>query len=153
MTIVARRFSCLLGGKYLPITHFTLHIRLLKYTIYDPRISSTNTGTFECQQTIYMKHTSIYIKKIHIVLNHKKLIFWNWHPPWSHLWFAEVHECPPWCSIAGATVTLHQFFCILHLSAFCTFSTFKLPTKYNITCKWFKVNKYVMSHTIILSKR
>ena len=23
-------------------------------------------------------------------------------------------ECPPWCSIVGATVTVHQFFCILH---------------------------------------
>ena len=26
-----------------------------------------------------------------------------------------VHECPPWCSIVGATVTLYQFFCILHM--------------------------------------
>ena len=36
-------------------------------------------------------------------------------PPgtWSHLWFAGVRECPPWCSIVGATVTVHQFFCIL----------------------------------------
>ena len=25
-----------------------------------------------------------------------------------------VHECPPWCSIVGATVTVHRFFCILH---------------------------------------
>ena len=33
---------------------------------------------------------------------------------WSHLWFAGVRECPPWCSIGGATVTVHQFFCILH---------------------------------------
>ena len=33
---------------------------------------------------------------------------------WSHLWFAGVTECPPWCSIVGATVTVHQFFCILH---------------------------------------
>ena len=33
---------------------------------------------------------------------------------WSHLWFAGVHECPPWCSIVGDTVTVHQFFCILH---------------------------------------
>ena len=32
---------------------------------------------------------------------------------WSHLWFAGVRECPPWCSIVGATVTVHQFFCIL----------------------------------------
>ena len=35
---------------------------------------------------------------------------------WSHLWFAGVRECPPWCSIVGATVTVHQFFCILHWS-------------------------------------
>ena len=34
-------------------------------------------------------------------------------PP-GHLWFAWVRECPPWCSIVGATVTVHQFFCILH---------------------------------------
>ena len=33
---------------------------------------------------------------------------------WSHLWFTGVHECPPWCSIVGATVIVHQFFCILH---------------------------------------
>ena len=26
----------------------------------------------------------------------------------------DFHECPPWCSIVGATVTEHQFFCILH---------------------------------------
>ena len=38
---------------------------------------------------------------------------------WSHLWFAWVRECLPWCSIVGATVTVHQFFCILHdLSVF-----------------------------------
>ena len=37
-------------------------------------------------------------------------------PPgtWSHLWFAGVRECPPWCSIVGATVTMHQFCCIFH---------------------------------------
>ena len=37
-------------------------------------------------------------------------------PPgtWSNLFFAGVRECPPWCSIARATVTVHQFFCILH---------------------------------------
>ena len=26
---------------------------------------------------------------------------------------AIVRECPLWCSIVGATVTVHQFFCIL----------------------------------------
>ena len=34
---------------------------------------------------------------------------------WSHLWFAVIPECLPWCSILGATVTVHQFFCILHV--------------------------------------
>ena len=33
----------------------------------------------------------------------------------STLWFAGVDECPPWCSIVGATVTVHQFFRILHV--------------------------------------
>ena len=32
----------------------------------------------------------------------------------THLWFAGARKCPPWCSIVGATVTVHQFFCILH---------------------------------------
>ena len=36
---------------------------------------------------------------------------------WSHLWFAGVRECPRWCSIVGATVTVHRFFCILHSNA------------------------------------
>ena len=27
-----------------------------------------------------------------------------------------VRQCPPWCSIVGVTVTVHQFFCILHVS-------------------------------------
>ena len=29
---------------------------------------------------------------------------------WSHLWFTGVRECPPWCSIVGATVIVHQLF-------------------------------------------
>ena len=37
---------------------------------------------------------------------------------WSHLWFAGIRECLPWCSIVGATVTVHQFFCILHIYTF-----------------------------------
>ena len=34
--------------------------------------------------------------------------------PWSHLWFTGVRECPPCCSFVSDTVTVHQFFCILH---------------------------------------
>ena len=36
---------------------------------------------------------------------------------WSHLWFVGVRECPPWCSIVGAPVIVHQFFCILNVTA------------------------------------
>ena len=35
---------------------------------------------------------------------------------WSHLWFEWFRECPPWCSIVSATVTVHQIFCILHIT-------------------------------------
>ena len=35
---------------------------------------------------------------------------------WSNLSFAGVRECPPWCTIVGATVTVHQFFCILYVA-------------------------------------
>ena len=45
---------------------------------------------------------------------------WLLPDTWSHLWFAGVRECPPWCSIVGVTVTVHQFFCILHLINFST---------------------------------
>ena len=34
------------------------------------------------------------------------------------VWFAGVRECPPWCYIVDATVTVHQFFCILHFQRF-----------------------------------
>ena len=38
--------------------------------------------------------------------------------------FAGVRECPLWCSIVGATVTVHQFFCILHYRATVTVHQF-----------------------------
>ena len=31
--------------------------------------------------------------------------------------FAGVRECPPWCSIVGATVIVHQFFCLLRVQS------------------------------------
>ena len=31
-----------------------------------------------------------------------------------------VRECPPWCSIVGATVTVHQFLSILHFCHSCS---------------------------------
>ena len=47
----------------------------------------------------------------HPVSNRRR---WLLPGTWSHLWFAGVRECPSWCSIVGATVTVHQFYCILH---------------------------------------
>ena len=38
----------------------------------------------------------------------------SWVPGLTSLLFAGVRECPPWCSNVGATVTVHQFFRILH---------------------------------------
>ena len=49
----------------------------------------------------------------------------------SHLWFAGVRECPPWCSIVGATVTVHQFFCILHWYYTCAFLVTRPLTLYH----------------------
>ena len=48
--------------------------------------------------------------------------FWRWLLPGicSHLFFAGVRECPPWCSIVDATVTVHHFFCILHFCHTCS---------------------------------
>ena len=53
-------------------------------------------------------------------------------PPgtWSHLWFAGVHECPPWCSIVGATVTVHHFFCILHFCHTCSLCRVELVVQF-----------------------
>ena len=42
-----------------------------------------------------------------------------------------VRECSPWCSIVGATVTLHQFFYILHWNPsyiFCLKISYKCST-------------------------
>ena len=38
------------------------------------------------------------------------------------LWFlSHWSECPPWCSIVGATVTVHEFFCVLFFMLYFTF--------------------------------
>ena len=47
-----------------------------------------------------------------------------------HLWFAGVRECPPWCSIVCATVTVHQFFCILHLCHTCSLCRVELVVQF-----------------------
>ena len=49
---------------------------------------------------------------------------------WSHLWFAGVRECPPWCSIVGSTVTVHQFFCILHFCHTCSLCRVELVVQF-----------------------
>ena len=49
---------------------------------------------------------------------------------WSHLWFTGVRECPLWCSIVGATVTVHQFFCILHFYHTCSLCRVELVVQF-----------------------
>ena len=44
--------------------------------------------------------------------------------------FAGVRECPPWCSIVGATVTVHQFFCILHFCHTCSLCRVELVEQF-----------------------
>ena len=44
--------------------------------------------------------------------------------------FAGVRECPPWCSIVGATVTVHQFFCILHFCLTCSLCRVELVVQF-----------------------
>ena len=48
----------------------------------------------------------------------------------SHLWFAGVHEYPPWCSIVGATVTVHQFFGSLHFCHTCSLCRVELIVQF-----------------------
>ena len=47
-----------------------------------------------------------------------------------HLWFAGIRECPPLCSIVGATVTVHQFFCILHFFHTCSLCRAELVVQF-----------------------
>ena len=56
----------------------------------------------------YRKHINIAIVLL------AKQERWLLPGTWSHLCFAGVRECLQWCSIVDATVTVHQFFCILH---------------------------------------
>ena len=41
-----------------------------------------------------------------------------------------IRECPPWCSIVSATVTVHQFFCILHFCHTCSLCLVKLVVQF-----------------------
>ena len=43
---------------------------------------------------------------------------------------AGVRECPPWCSIDGATVTVHQFFCILLFCHTCSLCRVELVVQF-----------------------
>ena len=55
-------------------------------------------------------------------------------------------ECPPWCSIVGATVTVHQFFCILHSSHTLNFCQNLLQYPFK---NMFRKEVYYMSSTAI----
>ena len=57
------------------------------------------------------------------------LIYVVYHS-WSHLWFAVVRDCPPWYSIVGARVTVHQFFCILHFCHTCSLCRVELVIQF-----------------------
>ena len=46
------------------------------------------------------------------------------------LWFAGVRECTPWCSIVGATVTVHQFFWFLHFCHPCSLCRVELVVQF-----------------------
>ena len=48
----------------------------------------------------------------------------------THLWCAGVREYPPWCSIVGDTVTVHQFCRILHFCHTCSLSRVKLVVQF-----------------------
>ena len=39
-------------------------------------------------------------------------------------------KCPPWCSIVGATVTVHQFICILHFCHTCSLCRVELVVQF-----------------------
>ena len=47
-----------------------------------------------------------------------------------HHWFAGVSERPHRCSIVGATVTVHQFFCVLHFCRTCSLCRVELVVQF-----------------------
>ena len=46
------------------------------------------------------------------------------------LQFSGVRECQPWYSIVGATVTMHQFFCILYFCHTCSLCRVELVVRF-----------------------
>ena len=56
---------------------------------------------------------------------------------WSHLCFAVVCECPPWCSIVGTTVTVHQFFCIFTSLSACHVRNTSVKVQDRYQSLWF----------------
>ena len=63
------------------------------------------------------------------MLSNRLISYWE-NGYCCHLWFAGVRECPPWCSIVGATVTVHQFFCILYLYHTCSLCRVELVVQF-----------------------
>ena len=51
---------------------------------------------------------------------------------WYQLLFPGDREFPPWCFIVGATVTVHQFFCILHFCHTCSVCLVKLLLQFPV---------------------
>ena len=67
---------------------------------------------------------------------------------WSHLWFAGVRECPPWCFIVGATVTVHQFFCILQFGWLLVLSLHKEDYLQIFKCVHFDYTAFAVSEKV-----
>ena len=53
-----------------------------------------------------------------------------WYSSCCLFYFPGVRECPPWCSFVGATVTGHQFFCILHFCHTCSLCRVELVVQF-----------------------
>ena len=77
------------------------------------------------------------------------LIFRRWllTGTWSHLWFEGIRECPPWCSIVGATVTVHQFFFVFYIIFDLQFRK-KNQQAYSVVTMFH--NKYLPFYLVIL---
>ena len=72
----------------------------------------------QCQASIYYTLSLCRVHSLRVRLAKQETLT----PP-GHLvspLVAGVRECPPWCSIVGATVTVHQFFCILQFCHTCS---------------------------------
>ena len=86
---------------YLISSHLGLAYALLVETNTFPR-------RVEFFLTLHVEHTKVLSR-----------FSYQWYCTWSRSGLQGVRDCPQCCSIVGTTLTVHQFFCILH----CSYST------------------------------